>query len=698
MESEFNRRKNDAKSLGAKSVEVSLFGHFDVTDEDQNSIHIADKKAKAIFALLCLSPQHTLDRKSLTELLWPGRYAAQAKSSLRQCILKLSKTFETSYPDLLCVSRDEISINNSLVESDLKKLLELISKGDADNALTLAMQSKNLNFIENISINQQFDAYVAKTIEQVEANIETKVNQLKANAKDEQTLAKGYALQKFWHSRIAEQSKIPIAVLPFSLMPDNAEQAYIGQGMTDEIIYLLSQIPQLQMIGRRSSFLIANSGKSIQEIASTLNVTYLIDGTVRINKDTIKIDVQLIDGKTGFQKWSGQYQGDVHKLFSLQENVAVNLANELEGALELSLIVPKINQMTISQKAYDLYLQGRALTKRIFGEGVLESAISLFEQGLELDANFSECWAALAEANAYVMVFTPCSDKAPYMARLAYCSEKALSIDSKCGLALTMKGVCLWDQNNPCEAIKLAYQAYEVAPNDAAVVSRLGSFLLYIGLSEKAFPFVAKAVALEPLDGRHLIHLVPALLNLGKVDEAIDVGQKATLVGMPSITLAYATTVKGDHDLAVKQYSQTRLMMNAIMNVPSGERPMTEEELDNYWHVTANGVCSGREDARQTYCQLLDHMYATIPDRYDLSIVMPAVWMGYAEMVFKTLEKDINPANFAALPYLWGYHAPASTIREHPDFEQFCDKIGLIKAWETFGWPEVYQQKQSDIA
>ena len=77
---------------------------------------------------------------------------------------------------------------------------------------------------------------------------------------------------------------------------------------------------------------------------------------------------------------------------------------------------------------------------------------------------------------------------------------------------------------------------------------------------------------------------------------------------------------------------------------------------------------------------------------------MPAVWMGYAEMVFKTLEEDINPANFAALPYLWGHHAPANTIREHPDFEKFCDKIGLIKAWETFGWPNVYPQKQPALA
>ena len=694
MEADFNRRKTDNKYPKSVEIHVTLFGNFEVSNKERQSISIADKKAKAILALLCLSPQHRLDRKTLTELLWPGRYAAQAKSSLRQCILKLSKTFEVSHPDFLQVSREQISVNEQLFSSDVLELENAISHGDIDDALTLSTQFKNLNFFENISVNQQFDLYAAKMIEHIEVEIETNVQQLKTFATDEQAVKKGHALHKLWHARLAQRSKTPIAVLPFTLMPDDATQAHIGQGITDEIIHLLGQVPQLQLTGRRSSFLIANTDKSVQEIAATLKVKYLIDGSVRIDANVIKVDVQLLDGKTGFQIWSGQYLGDTHKLFTLQENVAVNLANELEHMLGLKLVLPKVNQMTVSQKAYDLYLQGRALTKRIFGEGVLESAISLFEQALELDDNFSECWAALAEANAYVMVFTPCLDKSPHRQRLSDCADKALRIDPKCGLALVMKGVCCWEQHNPCEAIKLAYEAYEVAPNDAAVVARLGSFLSYIGHTQKALPFAAKAVSLEPLDARHSLHLIAILLNLGEVDEAIKIGHKAVLVGMPSIILAHATYVKGDFELAVKQYSQTRLVMNAIMNVPSGERPMTEEELDEYWLTVSNGICSGRLEDRQKYCQLLDYMYTTVPDKYDPSIVFPAVWMGYADMVFKTLGERMTGANFAILPYLWGHSAPANTIRKHPDFERFCDSIGLSKTWETFDWPDVLKEKQ----
>lgn len=694
MEFEFSRRKTDIKQAEKGGVSVTLFGSFNVTNKLQQSFNIVDTKAKAIFSLLCLSPQQTMDRNTLTELLWPGRFTAQAKSSLRQSILKLSKVFEAEYPDLLQTSRNNISLNQQFFTTDLMTFEDAILSGDIDQALIQAKRCKSLNIIENISVNEKFDAYTQRIIEQVEADIETKILKVKSVATNEQALIGAHQLQKLWQARRALQNTLPIAVLPFGVLPANTSQSYIGQGITDEVIYLLGQIPQLQVIGRRSSFLIANTDKSVQEIASTLKVEYLIEGTVRIDGDTIKINIQLVNGKTAFQEWAGQYEGDVHKFFALQETVATNLLNELEDTLGLKLVIPKINQMTVSQKAYDLYLQGRSLTKRIFGEGVLESAINLFEQALELDERFSECWAALAEANAYVMAFTPCLDRRPYLERLAKCAETALAIDPNCGLALVMKGVCLWEQNKPCEALKLAYKAYEVSPNDAAVVGRLGSFLSYLGYSQKALPFVAKAVSLDPLDGRHLVHLLAVLLNLGKVDEAIEVGHKATMVGAPSITLAYATFVKGDHELAVRQYSQTRLMMNAVMNAPSGERQMTEAELDEYWKVVSRGVCSGKEEDREKYCRLLAHMFTTVPDRYDAAIVFPAIWMGYADMVFKTLGESINPANFAGLPYLWGHAAPANSIREHPDFKGFCDKIGFTQAWATYGWPDVYLEKE----
>jgi TolB-like protein len=697
VEFEFNRRKTDNNQTKKAGIYAKLFGNFEILGKERNPISVADKKATAILALLCLSPQHKMDRITLTNLLWPGRFPAQAKSSLRQCILKISKVFDGDHPDLILVSREQISLNEQLFESDLLAFLQTITSHELDDTLALATQFKNLNFLENISINTEFDLYVAKIVEQIEANIETKLVRLKTIAKDEQNLEKVHALCKLWHARLSQQSKTSIAVLPFSVMPDDTGQAHIGSGITDEVIFLLGQVPQLQVIGRRSSFLIANTDKSVQEIAATLKVKYLVDGSVRISGDELKVDVQLLDGQTGFQIWSGQYQGDANKLFTLQENVAINLANELEHMLGLTLVLPKVNQMTVSQKAYDLYLQGRALTKRIFGEGVIGSAIELFEQALELDDNFAECWAALAEANAYMMVFTPCLDKSPHRQRLSDCADKALRIDPKCGLALVMKGVSFWEQHKPCEAIKLAYEAYEVAPNDAAVVARLGSFLSYIGHTQKALPFAAKAVSLEPLDARHSLHLIAILLNLGEVDEAIKIGHKAVLVGMPSIILAHATYVKGDFELAVKQYSQTRLVMNAVMNVPSGERPMTEDELDEYWLTVSNGICSGRIEDRQKYCQLLDYMYTSVPDKYDPSIVFPAVWMGYADMVFKTLGERMTAANFAILPYLWGHSAPANTIREHPDFERFCDSIGLTKTWETFGWPDVLKETMPNL-
>lgn len=689
MQPSLNRRKTDNKSGTSPVIFATLFGSFSLTDADNNAITISNKKAKAVLALLCLAPQTTLNRSALTELLWPGRYSAQSKASLRQCILALSKLFNDNTSDLLSISRDQIGLNSDLVNSDLAELMLSIKTGAIDDALRMMSTRKTKALLDDIGINKNIAEYIHKASDQIEQTILFKIQELKSQTISKDRLAKAYTLEKIWKERSSKQGSISIAVLPFKTLLENSQYQHIGEGFTDEILNVLVHMPKLQIIGRRSAFLARNAGKTLDEIARTLQVDYVIDGRVRADGESLKVDCQLVNTNNGFEQWSKQYHGNIKSIFTFQERVALTLANDIEDALGVKLAIPKINQLTSNPKAYEYYVQGQALTKRIFGEGVLETAVNLFEQALELDQDFAECWAALAETNAYITVFTPCLDKTIYINRMAECADRALSIDPKSGLALVMKGVYKWTQNDPCSAIELAYKAYEYEPNEATIVSRLGSFLAYIGHTKKALPFVAKAVSFEPLDGRHLLHLSIVLLNLGEVDKAISIAEKAATLGSPSIFMAYATFVKGEHELAVKQYSQTRLAMNGMMSLPTGAKPMTDEELDQYWDLVSKGICSGNAEDRQRYCQVLDHMHQTIPDKYDISIVVPALWMGYSDLLFKTLGKNITSSNFMAFAYLWGNAAPANTIRTHKDFKTFCNSSGLTKAWEKFGPPDI---------
>ena len=95
-------------------------------------------------------------------------------------------------------------------------------------------------------------------------------------------------------------------------------------------------------------------------------------------------------------------------------------------------------------------------------------------------------------------------------------------------------------------------------------------------------PYIAAAVEQDPLNGRHLVHLSTALLNIGDVADTRRVGEKIVAVGFTSLWLGVASAAAGDHELAVKQYAQTRLMMNSIMTAPIGHKPMTAQEMDAY--------------------------------------------------------------------------------------------------------------------
>ena len=116
---------------------------------------------------------------------------------------------------------------------------------------------------------------------------------------------------------------------------------------------------------------------------------------------------------------------------------------------------------------------------------------------------------------------------------------------------------------------------------------------------------------------------------------------------------------------------------------------MTDEARDAYWRIAANGCCSGKAEDRALYCQMLGGLHATMPDPYDPSVAFPAIWMGHAELAMKIYSEQIHPANMFGLMSLWADIEPIRHIRTHPDFMDFADRIGLVAAWEKYGWPDL---------
>lgn len=486
-----------------------------------------------------------------------------------------------------------------------------------------------------------------------------------------------------------------IAVLPFRSLSKEGDQEYFADGIVDELIARLVKVPELMVAGRTSSFQLRDSNLILPDIAARLRVDHLIEGSVQHQADHVRIDIRLIDGKTGFEIWSYRFDGKASDMFASRDEVAAAVTAGLIEALNVAQPALKPRRMTHNRMAYVLYLQGRALTTRAFGEGLLAKAIDLLEQALELDPNFAECWTALAEAHVNSVVYTPCLDRLGETEIMAQCARRAIALDPTQGHAYSMLALQRWTQNDAVGALDLAYEAYRLEPENPDVITRLGSFLLYCGRTEEALPLIEAGIDRDPVYGRNYGMLCIAHLNLGHAEESIAAGQRMVDLGFPSMFLAVATATAGERELAVQQYWQTRHLMNSVIFPPVDSAPLDADGLDAYWLMAAKGVCSGLEEDRSMYCQLLEMLHATLHDPVDPSIVMPAVWMGNAKMVFKTLGKQITPANMISLMLIWADVDPIRSVRQHPDFMRFVTHIGLVAAWDKYGWPDLLPKPQA---
>lgn len=684
---------SEPQSHGA--LRATLFGGFQLFAPDGTEIVVSGKRPQALLAMLCLAPGEAVDRDQLSELLWRGKVKAHARASLRQTLLGLKKLLVPVCDEFLEVTRDRVTVSAAAVQSDLADLERRLREGQDGGASALLLTIGAKPLLDRFDLGEPFNKWLTGQRAQIEQRLQGAVEDAieecrrRGNGLEEGRLRHAWRLRDPAGALPDTDLHVRIAVLPFHSPGADEDLGPVAQGLFDELVTTLGKAPQLQVAGRASSLLAGKMARPLPQIAQALHVSYLLEGSIQRQEEALRIHVGLVDGVSGFEHWSQSYRGASDDLFALQAEIAGEVTRELGNVLGCTMQAPGPRRTTTSKAAYELYLQGRALTTRAIGDGVLAKAVDLLERSLQIDPQFAACWTALAEAYTYTAVYTPCLDRVSKSRRMAECATKAISLDPQQGHARAMLGIHRWTENDAVGALDLAHEAYRLEPDNPDVVLRLGSFLLYIGRTREALPYIETAIDLDPFNGRNFAMLSVANLNLGDIGKAIAAGHRMVDLGMPSMWLAVATAASGNHQFAVEQYWQTRLLMNTVIFPPAGTKPLTGSALDTYWRIAARGVCSGRTVHRTVYCATLDYLHATLPDPCDTSIVAPAVWMGYAKMVFKTLGTQITPANLYCLMSLWADIEPIRRTRQHSGFLPFAERIGLRAAWDKYGWPDL---------
>jgi serine/threonine protein kinase/tetratricopeptide (TPR) repeat protein len=228
-----------------------------------------------------------------------------------------------------------------------------------------------------------------------------------------------------------------LAVLPFRNLTADPENEFLSDGITEEVMTALSRLRTIRVAARTSSFAFKNRRADVREIADALGVTNILDGSVRLAGQRVRVSAQLVDARTGFQQWSDSIDRPFENVFEIQDEIAKAIADALSATLFTT--APIRTDEHIAGPVYELYLRGRfALAKRT--ERDLDVAAEFFERATREDSEFALAYAGLADALVVLGVYgaRPSSDVMP-RARAAV--ERALAIDPSLGEAHASLGV-----------------------------------------------------------------------------------------------------------------------------------------------------------------------------------------------------------------------------------------------------------------
>jgi adenylate cyclase len=291
--------------------------------------------------------------------------------------------------------------------------------------------------------------------------------------------------------------KPSVAVLPFENLSADREQVYFSDGVTEDIITDLSKISGLFVIARDSSFTYKGQPVKIRQVAEELGVRYVLEGSVRRAEEKIRITAQLIDALKGNHIWAERYDGDLEDVFSLQSEVARQVAKALAVTLKANEYERLFQKYTTSIDAYDVFLQARRTVDEPTKDN-FERGQKLFSRVIELDRKFAGGYAGLA-FNYSVQVRhqhskSPSSD----LARAFDLANKAVEVDSTFAWGYIALGGAYVAKGDAVAAVNAVRQALTLEPNSYEANLFMGFYLQFAGESALAVDHLLMAKRLSP--------------------------------------------------------------------------------------------------------------------------------------------------------------------------------------------------------
>jgi adenylate cyclase len=295
---------------------------------------------------------------------------------------------------------------------------------------------------------------------------------------------------------IANQKSI--AVLPFVNLSADKNDEYLSDGMTEELLNVLTKVKGLRVPGRSSSF--AFKGKNedgiFRKVGEQLHVDAVLEGSVRKAGDKLRITAQLINVADGFHIWSETYDRDMKDILAVQGDVAQRVVRALKGQLGVDEARALAKKPTENPEAHRLYLLGRYHFAKFTRAG-WTNAIHYYEQALQVDPNFALAYCGLADTYGWAGGQIMAGREA--WAKEMELAQKALALDPNLAEAHLAMGTALFSVLGPHASEKELGRAVELNPNLALAYDQYGWTFAEMGRLDEAIAAEKKALELDPL-------------------------------------------------------------------------------------------------------------------------------------------------------------------------------------------------------
>jgi TolB-like protein/DNA-binding SARP family transcriptional activator len=454
-------------------------------------------------------------------------------------------------------------------------------------------------------------------------------------------------------------SERSIVVLPFVNITADRNDAALVDGLSEELIAVLSRIPNLRVIARTSSFAFRNSKAEVREIADSLGVSNVMEGAVQRDGTKLRVQVRLVNALDGSTRWSETYDRELKDLFDVQSDIAGAVAHQLDLRLGEGTLDRISRRATHDIAAYELYLRGNDQVLFRSDSGA-RAGLEYFRQAIAIDPGYSAAYAGLARMHKRLSVGEDTMSRRDRLALAEEAALKSVALDDSSGEAHAALAMVRKDKYAIESAETELKRAVELDPTTARFREELVQLYVSTGRPAEALVEARRALELDPLSPTTIASLASALLANDRCDEGLAQLDKIRSLRPP---------LNRAGSIAAQCYAKKQMWPEAIAELqhilPNGG-PRAQALLGYML-----GRAGRKGEARQILASVLARSQRIHGDAFNVAIIYAG--LGDNDRAFEWLGKSIGDLSFGvdwAQTFLDG-------LRSDRRFEEFSRRAGL---------------------